>query len=389
VGSTAPSLVPLPPECAGHRWPRNFLSEPRGARVELTEGGTCATRESGVGRGLSFLGPLQLDSVGSAFFEIEVLELEAQRSQTMALGFVTSLPVARPLLAERATDLRSGSFLVGYDLPKLYANGEPASKISGWRPLKDLCAGDRVGLLLQQSAGHPEFTVYVNGARKASVSLPGATDALPSREGAEIWGVVDIHGAVRSVRLRRPPSGPFSSSSVGLCSTPRPAALSRPFPACSPRLTQGVASTGFTPQASRGTVRSMEETQGVDEGDSRPSKRPRLPTFPECNCTVHLINHLKTVVHVSSADFCIGRDTKVVNLALEHAEAPNMVSRTHARIVSNDGGVHVIDCRSLNGTWLNGAKVAHHLLRSGDSLIIGNPSQAPAEFRFSVALPSN
>lgn len=358
--------------------------------MELTEGGTCATRESGVGRGLSFLGPLQLDASGSSFFEIEVLELEAQRSQTMALGFVTSLPAARPLLAERATDLRCGSFLVGYDLPKLYANGESASKISGWRPLKDLCRGDRVGLLLQQSAGHPEFTVYVNGARKASVCLPGATDALPCREGAEIWGVVDIHGAVRSVRLRRPPSGPFSSSSMGICSTPvRPAALSRCFPAVSPALTQGVAPTGFTPQASRGTIRSLDETQAVDEADSRPSKRPRLPTFPECNCTVHLINHLKKVVHVSSADFCIGRDTKVVSLALEHAEAPNMVSRTHARIVSNDGGVHVIDCRSLNGTWLNGAKVAHHLLRSGDSLIIGNPSQAPPEFRFTVALPTN
>jgi pSer/pThr/pTyr-binding forkhead associated (FHA) protein len=126
----------------------------------------------------------------------------------------------------------------------------------------------------------------------------------------------------------------------------------------------------------------------AEDAAIRPSKRPRLPTFPECNCTVHLIRHVGSVVHVPTTDFCIGRDTKAVNLPLENDKFPNMVSRTHARIVSNDAGVHVIDCRSLNGTWLNGAKVAHHLLKSDDSLIIGNPNQGPPEFRFTVKMPS-
>jgi len=373
----AASSTAFPAELAGLHWPRSFLSEPKGARVEFTEDAARATRESGVGLGPCFLGPMQYEnSDGSAYFEVEVLELEAQRSQTMAIGFATSLPAARPLLAERATDLGSGSFLIGYDLPKLYVNGESASKVSGWRPLKELSRGDRVGVLLRQSGGSPELTVYVNGARKVSVSVPGAAEALASRTGSELWGVVDVHGAVRSVRLRRAPAGPSLAGPASLCSTPRAVALGRPLSAASPPPTVG-----------RGVSRALED--GADEAATRPAKRPRLPTFPKCDCTVHLVKHLGDIVHVSNTDFCIGRDTKVVNMALESSDAPNMVSRTHARIVSNDGGVHVIDCRSLNGTWLNGAKVAHHVLKSGDSLVIGNPNQAPPDFRFSVTLPGS
>merc|ERR1719235_2309732 len=138
-------------------------------------------------------------------------------------------------------------------------------------------------------------------------------------------------------------------------------------------------------QVQKAAVRPREETKD-EAASSRPAKRPRLPTFSQCNCTVHLIKTDRSVVHVPTTDFCIGRDTKAVGLVLDSDKYPNMVSRTHARLVSNDGGVHVIDCRSLNGTWLNGTRVAHHLLRSGDTLVIGNPNQCPAEFRFSVAL---
>jgi len=375
MGSTA-SLASMAPELAGLRWPFSFLSEPRGTRVELAEDNSRATRESGIGLGLSFLGPLQLDNADRcAFFEIEVLELEEKRSQTMALGFVTSLPATRPLRAERATDLGSGSILVGYDLPKLYINGEVTSKISGWRPLKDLCRGDRVGLLLRLQDGAPELAVYINGSRKACMPMPGAASLLTSGATSELWGVVDIYGAVRSVRLRRPPIGPLSSNGATVSSSARIAVPPRPIGAETP-----------TPAQGRGKSRSLEDTA---EATSRPAKRPRLPVFADCNCTVHLIRHHGGVVHVQNSDFCIGRDTKVVSLALESENAPNMVSRTHARIVSNDGGVHVIDCRSLNGTWLNGEKVAHQLVRSGDSLVIGNPSQAPPDFRFSIALPSS
>ena len=41
------------------------------------------------------------------------------------------------IYVSRVFPFRSGSFLIGYDLPKLYVNGESASKVSGWRPLKE------------------------------------------------------------------------------------------------------------------------------------------------------------------------------------------------------------------------------------------------------------
>jgi len=392
----------MPQELAGLRWPSCFLQDPRGGRVELTEDSARATRESGVGRGICFLGPLQPAATdGSVYFEIEVLELEAQRSQTIALGFATSLPAARPLLAERATDLGQGCFLVGYDLPKLFVHGEPAAKICArdWRPLKEICCGDRVGVLAARSASRSiDLTVYVNGTKKVSVTLPGIDESATSVNSlpwpgveacSDLYGVVDIHGAVRSVRLRRPPTGPLPSAaaqpyrSVGQIGMPP-----RPLSVNSPPPTQGCALHARQMPTPRGSLRAFDRN-GSAEADAPARKRPRLATFPSCNCTAHLRKKDDGLVHVSSIDFCIGRDTKVVNLALESEDAPNMVSRTHARIVSNDAGVQVIDCRSLNGTWLNGARVANHKLRSGDTLVIGNPSQGPPEFRFTVELPSN
>lgn len=384
----------VPKELAGLRWPPCFLEDPHGGRIDLTEGAARATRESGVGRGMCFLGPLQPADSGAVYFEIEVLELEAQRSQTIAIGFSTSLPVARPLLAERATDLGHGCFLVGYDLPKLFVHGDTAAKISArdWRPLKELCCGDCLGLLAARSAsGGLDLTVYVNGNKKVSVPLPGidesATNAnalpWPGVEAvSDLYGVVDIHGAVRSVRMRRPPAGPLPPPSVSL----HKSSVSRPLSTNSPPPTQGCATA--RPEPARGTSRALDRSS-CSEAEAPARKRARLATFPDCNCTAHLRRSDDAIVHITSADFCIGRDTKVVSLALESEDAPNMVSRTHARIVSNDAGVQVIDCRSLNGTWLNSVKVANQLLRSGDTLVIGNPTQGPPEFRFTVELPSS
>eukprot|EP00971_Amphidinium_carterae_P019128 376671-Amphidinium_carterae.1 len=42
------------------------------------------------------------------YFEVEVMELESGRSQTLALGVCSSLPPARPVLLERAKDLGEG-----------------------------------------------------------------------------------------------------------------------------------------------------------------------------------------------------------------------------------------------------------------------------------------
>jgi len=47
------------------------------------------------------------------------------------------------------------------------------------------------------------------------------------------------------------------------------------------------------------------------------------------------------------------------------------VSRRHALVVREDGAVHVLDDRSVNGVWLNGARVERATLAPGDRFTVG------------------
>jgi DNA-directed RNA polymerase subunit RPC12/RpoP len=47
------------------------------------------------------------------------------------------------------------------------------------------------------------------------------------------------------------------------------------------------------------------------------------------------------------------------------------VSRRHALIVRQADGVHVLDDRSLNGVFVNGARVEGKVLNDGDEIIVG------------------
>jgi pSer/pThr/pTyr-binding forkhead associated (FHA) protein len=47
------------------------------------------------------------------------------------------------------------------------------------------------------------------------------------------------------------------------------------------------------------------------------------------------------------------------------------VSRRHALLHREDGGVRVLDDRSLNGVFLNGERVDWHELEDGDEIVIG------------------
>jgi pSer/pThr/pTyr-binding forkhead associated (FHA) protein len=56
--------------------------------------------------------------------------------------------------------------------------------------------------------------------------------------------------------------------------------------------------------------------------------------------------------------------------ALEHG-----VSRRHAALVHHQGQLHVLDLSSVNGTFLNGERLASEVpyaLSSGDKLLLGN-----------------
>ena len=47
------------------------------------------------------------------------------------------------------------------------------------------------------------------------------------------------------------------------------------------------------------------------------------------------------------------------------------VSRRHALVVREDGAVHVLDDRSVNGVWRNGERVERAMLTTGDRIVIG------------------
>ncbi|CAJ1400484.1 unnamed protein product [Effrenium voratum] len=150
-------------------------------------------------------GPLSLER-GMAYFEVEASGLRARSavqdmakcSQSMAIGLTSQRPGGgRPLLRLDCAREDAHAVLLGYDLPKIFADGKEVGKINAkhWRPLKDLTVGTRVGLLMDRNA--MELAVYVNGMRKVTAALPGT-----SQRWAECWGMVDVHGNVRALRLR-------------------------------------------------------------------------------------------------------------------------------------------------------------------------------------------
>mmetsp|Transcript_1979 Transcript_1979/g.5322 ORF Transcript_1979/g.5322 Transcript_1979/m.5322 type:complete len:449 (-) Transcript_1979:174-1520(-) len=378
----------VPVEARDLSWPATFCDTTKGERLELSEDGTLVKRTSGVGHGVAFVGPLSLEN-GLAYFEVEVAEMEPKRSQTLAIGVCCSLPTAKVLRVERARELGHGSYILGYDLPKVYVHGTEVSKINTkqWRPLKELAVGDRVGLLIARPS--MELTVFVNGVKKASARGLGSGSSEPGWQD-EVWGVIDVHGTVRAASLRRP--APSRRSLQRSCTVPQD--LGERVPASASTQPQAPPCTAGSQKAPSCTVGSqkvpaagirrgasgLEATQGL-------KKRLRMTCHP-CGCMVHLIQHTSDVVHVPrKGDFVIGRNPKSCNLTLDSSEVPNMVSRRHAVIVSDDDAVILQDCESLNGTFVNGRRVGRETLRQGDTLVIGNPAQSPVDFRFSVSMP--
>src|SRR5262249_42860642 len=49
-----------------------------------------------------------------------------------------------------------------------------------------------------------------------------------------------------------------------------------------------------------------------------------------------------------------------------------LASRHHATLVTTAGGTEILDNRSINGTFVNGARVEQAMLHDGDTVTIGN-----------------
>eukprot|EP00930_Biecheleria_cincta_P087451 TRINITY_DN76684_c0_g1_i1.p1 TRINITY_DN76684_c0_g1~~TRINITY_DN76684_c0_g1_i1.p1 ORF type:complete len:447 (-),score=56.79 TRINITY_DN76684_c0_g1_i1:72-1412(-) len=414
-GTAAPTVAcPTPriwpDEARGLCWPFSFCDVPHGERLELTQDASTATRTSGVTKGIAFVGPLKLEK-GVAYFEIEVTELEPRGTQSMAIGMCCSLPSSAGkgiIRTERARELGEGCCMLGYDLPKIYADGKEVGKINAkqWRPLKELVVGSRVGLLIDRES--MQLSVFVNGVKKVTSTFSTGTDG--ARWPSDVWGVVDVHGTVRSVRLLQHSDGEHRQEAKLVVPPPPPRWVSpEDETAALPRLasTQDLGLSASPPCTVEAPINDGEKAQQVTvpgfvtedpcpgprkptarEVTAGPKKRIRLTVHP-CGCLVHLVNSASQVIHVPRlGDFVIGRNPKSCNLTLDSSEVPNMISRRHAVIVSADDSVMVVDCESLNGTFVNGRRVGRETLRQGDLVVVGNPAQSPPNFRFEVSMPS-
>ena len=64
------------------------------------------------------------------------------------------------------------------------------------------------------------------------------------------------------------------------------------------------------------------------------------------------------------------------------------VSRRHAEVCADDGGVTVTDLDSRNGTWINGARVQHGRAHAGDAIAFGTVAFTLLELHEAQRLPA-
>lgn len=134
-----------------------------------------------------------------AYFEVSVALTRAIASDGLTLGVTTDLPQEdgwRPVLT---ADELPNSWSLGYD-GAAYINGEEDMKRLDWNP-KDLCVGDRVGLLVTSFG---ELCAFVNGRKVAHVLDCDVPLGRP------LYAVVDLLGNTAAVDLlpdATPPAG--------------------------------------------------------------------------------------------------------------------------------------------------------------------------------------
>jgi pSer/pThr/pTyr-binding forkhead associated (FHA) protein len=64
------------------------------------------------------------------------------------------------------------------------------------------------------------------------------------------------------------------------------------------------------------------------------------------------------------------------------------VSRRHAVLLVETGGIRVLDDRSLNGVFVNDERIVSHLLSDGDEIVIGRYRLRFVERTAAVATPA-
>jgi serine phosphatase RsbU (regulator of sigma subunit) len=109
-------------------------------------------------------------------------------------------------------------------------------------------------------------------------------------------------------------------------------------------------------------------------GASRPQPDTRAGLPPAALVVLHPSGQ-RTRTAIESLPFLIGRQPDN-DLVLRD----NRASRTHARIIADNGHYVLEDLASRHGTWVNGERVARHILRSSDRIDLGVPESYQLTF---------
>ena len=122
-----------------------------------------------------------------------------------------------------------------------------------------------------------------------------------------------------------------------------------------------------SPRSEDGEVAEADEDWDADTTatDVTALSEPRLPRNRAC----------LTVLTGSAAGqmFKLARGETVIGRAVEATirVADDGVSRSHARVLHDSGGIYVEDLESRNGTFVNGARITTAMLREGDKIQVG------------------
>lgn len=182
-----------------------------GENIKVTNRGFSATRVAGVNRAICLsASPLRRRPEGF-YFEIAVEDVcKSVRSIAVGMLAVTPGEVSRrdPKVLVEAKELPR-VWLIGYDKAGslLICDGtESNNRASKWRPLKDVKAGSRLGVLWSQTedAVSPLLIVFQDNLEVARLCTGGR---LP-KENDDLFAVVDVQGTVRSVSFIQDSSVP-------------------------------------------------------------------------------------------------------------------------------------------------------------------------------------
>jgi len=115
------------------------------------------------------------------------------------------------------------------------------------------------------------------------------------------------------------------------------------------------------------------DTEGVSDGSS--FQNP--PEMDTAGAALYFAGpsasgeQLPKVIYLSKSLHKIGRANESVDIVLDSPLRPRMLSRIHAIICQEENTWKIIDCKSLNGIFVNSIKVSEAVLKDGDTIVFG------------------